>query len=158
MTAPTEQEQREAVVAEAYSWLRTKYHHMGDIKYEDADNRGGVDCAMLLVRIYGTVGLVPPDLDPRPYPADWHLHRSDERYLGFLEEYGVPVQTPGLGDVAVYQFGRCFSHGAILVAPDTVIHSYMKQGVTLASTLVDPLVDRPVTYYTLWPGVLSHGG
>ena len=29
-----------------------------------------------------------PDLcapfDPRPYPADWHLHRGEERYLGFV--------------------------------------------------------------------------
>lgn len=145
MTPQEIQQQREAVVAEAYTWLRTPYHHMGDIKGV------GVDCAMLLVRIYASVGLVPPDLDPRPYPGDWHLHRSDERYLGFLEEYGTPVQAPALGDVAVYRFGRCFSHGTIVVGEGTVIHSYLKQGVTLASMSHDPLLDREVEYYTLWP-------
>lgn len=145
MTPEEIQAQREAVVAEAHTWLRTPYHHQGDIKGV------GVDCAMLLVRIYGGVGVVPNDLDPRPYPADWHLHRTDEVYLSWLEVYGTPVQTPGLGDVAVYQFGRCYSHGSIVVADNTVIHSYLKQGVTLASMLHDPLVDRAVQYYTLWP-------
>lgn len=147
----TQADQRAAVVAEAHSWLRTPYHHMGGIKGV------GVDCAMLLVRIYAAVGLVPEDLDPRPYPADWHLHRTDERYLGFLDVYGTPVQTPGIGDVAVYQFGRCYSHGAIVVDETTVIHSYLKQGVTLASMLHDPLVDRPVQFYTLWPSVVGEG-
>lgn len=145
MTPEEIQAQREAVVAEALTWLRTPYHHMGDIKGV------GVDCAMLLVRVYAAVGLVPPDLEPRPYPADWHLHRSDERYLGFLDQYSVPVQTPGLGDVAVYQFGRCYSHGAIIVGENEVVHSYLHQGVTLASMLHDPLLDRAVEYRTLWP-------
>lgn len=144
MTAE-EQAQRQAVIDEARTWLRTPYHHMGDVKGV------GVDCAMLLVRVYGAVGLVPADLDPRPYPADWHMHRSDERYLGWVSQYGAVVQTPAPGDVAVYRFGRSYSHGAIVVDEATVIHSYLKRGVELASMLHDPLADRPVTFYTLWP-------
>ena len=38
---------------------------------------------MLLVRVFVDTGLCPP-FDPRPYPVDWHLHRSEERYLGFI--------------------------------------------------------------------------
>jgi cell wall-associated NlpC family hydrolase len=145
MTPEEIQAQRDAVVVEATSWLRTRYHHQGDIKGV------GVDCAMLLVRVFGAAGVIPNDLDPRPYPADWHLHRTDERYLGWVSQYGAIVQTPAPGDVAVYRFGRCYSHGAIVVAENTVIHSYLKRGVELASMLHDPLADRPVTYYTLWP-------
>lgn len=146
MTEAEIQAQRDAVVAEALTWLRTPYHHLGDIKGV------GVDCAMLLVRIYGSVGVIPNDLDPRPYPSDWHLHRSDEVYLGWVTQYGTEVQTPAPGDVAVYRFGRCYSHGSIVVAENTVVHSYLKRGVELASMLHDPLADRAVTYYTLWPG------
>lgn len=145
MTEAEIQAQREAVVAEAMTWLRTPYHHMGDIKGV------GVDCAMLLVRIYGSVGVIPNDLDPRPYPSDWHLHRSDEVYLGWVTQYGTVVQAPAPGDVAMYRFGRCYSHGSIVVAENTVVHSYLKRGVELASMLHDPLADRDVTYYTLWP-------
>ena len=41
----------------------------------------GVDCAMMLVRVFCDLGLVEP-FDPRPYTRDWMLHRDDERYLG----------------------------------------------------------------------------
>ena len=63
----------ERVVAEAKTWLRTPYHHAADIKGV------GVDCAMILLRVYQAVGAVPPEVDPRPYPADWFLHRDEER-------------------------------------------------------------------------------
>lgn len=135
---------REAVVQEALSWQRTPYHHMGDIKGV------GVDCAMILVRVYAACGLVPRTLDPRPYPAEWHLHRSVERYLGWLDQYGREVDVPQPGDIAVYKFGRCYSHGAIVINENTVLHSYLKQGVTLASMDHDPLRDRLVKFYTLW--------
>ena len=68
--------QRAAVVAEARSWIGTPYHHAADVKGH------GVDCALLLVRVYCDLGLVEP-FDPRPYTRDWFLHRSEERYLGF---------------------------------------------------------------------------
>ena len=38
--------QRAAVVAEARSWIGTPYHHAADVKGH------GVDCAMLLIRVY----------------------------------------------------------------------------------------------------------
>ena len=52
--------QRAAVVAAARAWIGTPYHHMADIKGV------GVDCAMLLVRVYCDLGLVE-HFDPRPY-------------------------------------------------------------------------------------------
>ena len=50
----------------------------------------------------------------RPYPPDWHLHRSAERYLDWLFDRTGEVETPGLGDVIVFKYGRTFSHGAIV--------------------------------------------
>ena len=69
--------QRHVIVREARSWVRTPYHAQADIK------GAGVDCGMLLVRVFVDSGLVPP-FDPRPYADDWYLHRSEERYLGFI--------------------------------------------------------------------------
>ncbi len=83
-------EQRKDVVAEARSWLGTPYHHAADVKGH------GVDCAMLLVRVYCDLR---PDrtFDPRPYTRDWFLHRDEERYLGFLLERAREVRSPALG-------------------------------------------------------------
>ncbi len=82
--------QRAAVVAAARAWIGTPYHHMADIKGV------GVDCAMLLVRVYCDLGLVER-FDPRPYTQDWMLHRNEERYLGFLLTRARMVETPGTG-------------------------------------------------------------
>jgi len=80
---------------------------------------------MLLVRVYCDLGLVEP-FDPRPYTRDWMLHRDDERYLGFLLAHAHEVQAPGVGDIILFRFGRCFSHGGIVSAarPLTIIHAF----------------------------------
>ncbi len=114
--------QRAAVVAMARSWIGTPYHNCADIK------GAGVDCGMLLVRVFVDTGLCPP-FDPRPYPPDWHLHRSEEKYLGFIfargREIGEP-QPPQPGDVMVLRFGRCYSHGGIVtnLKPFMIVHAY----------------------------------
>jgi cell wall-associated NlpC family hydrolase len=90
-----EGEARAAVVAEARSWLGTPYHHAADVK------SAGVDCAMLLVRVYCDLGLVEP-FDPRPYTRDWFLHRSEERYLGFLLAHSHEVRALCEGDIVLF--------------------------------------------------------
>ena len=103
----TELEQRAAVVAEARRWIGTPYHHQADVL------GAGVDCGMLLVRVYVDCGLVPA-FDPRPYPVQWHLHRSDERYLGFLIARGIEVEAPEPGDIVVWRIGRAYAHGGVV--------------------------------------------
>jgi cell wall-associated NlpC family hydrolase len=110
---------RLAVVAEARRWLATPYHHAADVL------GSGVDCAMLLVRVFVDLGLTPP-FDPRPYTKDWMLHRDDERYLGFVTEHGSIVAHPEAGDVILFHVGRCYAHGGIVTKfnPLTIIHAY----------------------------------
>ena len=100
-------EQRAIVVAEARKWIRTPYHSGADVL------GAGVHCGMLLVRVFVDTGLVAP-FEPRPYPEDWHLHRSGERYLGFVVDRCQEVSDPEAGDVVVFKYGRCFSHGGIV--------------------------------------------
>src|SRR5208283_4513800 len=111
--------QRAAVVAAARSWIGTPYHHAADVKGV------GVDCALILVRVFCDLGLVEP-FDPRPYTRDWMLHRSEERYLGLLLERALPVEAPGPGDVILFRVGRCFAHGGIVTKaePLTIVHAY----------------------------------
>ncbi len=90
--------ERRAVVAAARSWVGMPYHHMADIKGV------GVDCAMLLVRVYCDLALVE-HFDPRPHTADWMMHRNEERYLGFLLERARIVARPDAGDVILFELG-----------------------------------------------------
>ena len=106
---------RAAVVAAAREWIGTPYHHMADVKGV------GCDCAMLLVRVFCDLGLVEP-FDPRPYTSDWHLHRGEERYLGFLLARAAEVAAPLPGDVILFKYGRCFSHGGIVTRRSAADH------------------------------------
>jgi cell wall-associated NlpC family hydrolase len=121
---------RQAVCAEAMTWLRTPYLHAADIKGV------GVDCAMLVVRVYVAQGLAPADLDPRPYPPDWHMHRSEERYMGWVQRFGERVDAPLPGDVVMWKFGRAFSHGAIVLdAAGGIIHAYREAGCVVLGSM-----------------------
>jgi cell wall-associated NlpC family hydrolase len=146
-------------ISESMEWLGTPFRDCADIK----GRNGGVDCAMLLVRCAVDTGIIPP-FDPRPYPARWHLHQDRERFLEWIETYlgGCVVETPQIGDVAVYQFGRCFSHGAIIINSGEAIHAYYAAQCCLLSRLDEPLLatlpgtggkPRPVRYYDLWTGL-----
>ena len=139
-------EQRCAVVAEARSWLHTPYHHHGRIKGV------GVDCAQLLCAVYEECGVVP-HVDPGFYPTDWFLHRSEELFSHWLFKYaGVfeqSTQEPQPGDVALFRFGRCFSHGAIVVEGGLLVHAYINRGVILSRADEEPLEGRPVKYWML---------
>ena len=115
-----ERQIREAICTEARTWLRTPYHHMADV-------RGvGVDCSMLLVRVYQAVGAAPLDLDPRPYPFQFNLHKGHEFQLEFLDKYAYRIQEPQSGDIVTWKVARSYSHvGIIMEWPDSVIHSNM---------------------------------
>lgn len=136
-------EKREEIVAEAMTWLRTPYHHQGCIKGV------GVDCAMIMTSVYHEVGLIPL-IDPRPYPNDWHLHRDAERYLGWVTQYCNETENPMPGDLVTFQYGRCVSHGAIVIEWPIVLHAYMNQRMVVLSDLgVDgDLKDRMRKIYT----------
>jgi cell wall-associated NlpC family hydrolase len=136
---------RQSIVDEAISWLGTPYHHCGAIK------GAGVDCAMLLVGVYQNCGYTPLDFDPRPYSTQWHLHRSEELYLQWLTAARAqPTGTPRAGDVAVWRFGRTYSHAGILVGEDRVVHALKDTGcVTLHQLSEQPLAGRAVKYYTV---------
>jgi NlpC/P60 family putative phage cell wall peptidase len=142
-----EQEQRRRVVAESLSWCDTPYHHQGRIKGV------GVDCLMLLLEVFERAGVVER-IEPGNYAQQWHLHRNEELYMGGLARYARRVAAIDLaqpGDIALYQFGRCYSHGGIFVAADLVVHAYVNRGVILTRpSIEEPLVGRPMQLWTVW--------
>jgi cell wall-associated NlpC family hydrolase len=137
--------QRSTVIAEAETWLRTPYHHMGRVK------GGGTDCLMLLAEVYEAAGVIP-HIDVRFYPPDWNLHRDAERYLGGLMPYAREIDgPPRRGDVAIFKFGRCFAHGVIVVSWPRLIHAWCDAGVVYADADQAPLIGRLVRFFDPFP-------
>jgi len=148
---------RMAIVEEGLTWVGTPFVNCGDVK----GDRGAVDCAMLLVRCYVDTGRLAP-FDPRPYPPNWHIHRSEQRFLGWIQERlgAREIEAPRLGDVIVYQFGRCYAHGAIMINSREVVHAYSHAGIVLVSAMNEPSLDkvtlaaadyaRPRKYFDVW--------
>lgn len=128
--------QRSAIVTEALSWLGTPYQHGACVK------GAGVDCLMLAHAAYTDSGVCAPAVIPK-YPPDWHLHRSEERYLEGLGQYFSETKDPQPGDLVMYKFGRCVSHAAIVTKWPEVVHAYLPDGVvSLTTALAEPLGSR----------------
>lgn len=115
----TEDEVRRAIVSEARSWIGTPYVSNAMIK----GRRGGVDCAMLPIAVYSACGLIPKEFDPRPYPPQWHVHRNEEKYLAYVQQFTHEIATPAPGDFAMFKVGFVFAHGAIVTQWPMVIHA-----------------------------------
>lgn len=123
----TEQQLRSAVIAEALTWAKTPYHHRGNIKGV------GVDCAQFLIEVYSSLGICD-HLDVGHYSHDWHLHHADEIYLRWIATQCDETDNPQPGDIALFRFGRCVSHSAIIIDwPGQLIHSFVRIGVTISS-------------------------
>lgn len=117
-----EAEARQAVIAEARSWIGTPYHHMAQVK------GAGVDCAMFPAAVYAAAGVIaPPAIEF--YPPDWHLHRGAERYLERVVAYAAEIDAPEPGDFVLWRIGRAFAHGAIAIAWPRIVHPVVGIGV-----------------------------
>lgn len=151
MTAASEGVLRARVVAEARRWIGTPYRSCADVL------GAGVDCGMLIVRVFVDLGLVEP-FDPRPYAQDWHLHRGEERYLGFVAARCRETSAPKAGDVAVFRYGRCYSHGAIVTgaAPLAVVHAFQPAALVYEEVVAGNAElcrpQRRPRFFSLWPG------
>ena len=85
---------------------------------------------------------------PSHYPSDWHLHRDGERYLTEISRRCAEVPAPGQADIALFKFGRVFSHGAIVTSWPSVIHSLINCGVGYGSAEEAPLAGREVSFWS----------
>jgi len=140
---------RQDVVREALSWEGTPYHHRARL-------RGvGVDCAMLPAAVYEAVGLIP-HVEPE-YSPQWMLHRDEERFLSWVTRFAreIPRTETGPGDLAIWKFGRCYAHAAIVIDLPEVLHAVVRGRAVLRANADrdEDLRSRPVKFFTLFEGV-----
>ena len=133
---------REKIIAEAISWIGTPYHHQARVK------RQGVDCGTLLIEVFNRCGLIPR-VNPGNYSMEWHLHRSDEQYVDWVRQFADEIDSPAPADVAIFQFGRTFSHGTIVTDWPNIIHAHRaEQQVCHGDATQNPLAGRAVKFFS----------
>lgn len=105
---------------------------------------------MLPLAVYAACGLIA-DADVGHYPPDWHLHRDEERYLGWVTRLGArEIAAPAPGDFALFRVGRAFAHGAIVTDWPCGIHAVIHEGVVLADLTQSWLAGRAVRFFTMF--------
>ena len=148
-----EMEIRAKIVEEVKTWLGTPYISNGMVK----GRRGGTDCAMLLVGVYGDLGLIPKEFDPRPYPPQWHVHKNEERYLEYVLSFVKEIEGPPLpGDIVLFKISRLFAHGGIVVNWPNIIHAVGNSRVSALDVSKDVIGKRalartPQRFFSLFP-------
>jgi cell wall-associated NlpC family hydrolase len=133
----TDQE-RQAVVAEAKTWIGTPYRGWAQIK----GSKGGVDCGMLLKAVFQACGLIPQgNLNiAMDYSLQVAQHKPDKTYFGIVERFTheIPESEVKPGDVALFKLGHAYAHGGIVIEWPVIVHALAHGGVRLANADTHP--------------------
>jgi cell wall-associated NlpC family hydrolase len=108
--------ERDAVIAEARSWISTRFHHHAAVK------GSGVDCAHLVAAVYTHCGVIDAPAIGF-YTENWFQHETTERLQHAVAACCVPVDRPERGDLALFRFGHASAHAAIVTDWRGIIHA-----------------------------------
>jgi len=142
---------RERVLKEAQTWIGTPYHHAASVK------GAGVDCGTLLIEVYSNAGVIEK-FSPRKYSRQFHLHRDEEWYKGYVETWASPVEDPKPGDLVLFKVGRLFAHGAIIIEPGWpyVIHAMAREEFVIPDDISrTALKNAEWIFYNPWKGPVT---
>lgn len=119
--------QREAIIAEAKSWIGTRYKGWACLK------GSGADCGQLIYGVYRACGFVGELELPKDYSLQVAQHRASTEYIDVLDRFfrDIPESESKPGDVVVYKLGLAYAHAAIIVSwPDYLIQADLRHGVS----------------------------
>lgn len=135
---------RETAVCTARRWIGTPYHHRARCL------GAGCDCLMLIVESYVAAGLLPAEIEIPEYPQDIMFHSDDSRYVDTVLEYCDEVPQPQPGDLAMWRYGKTWSHGAVVSDWPRVIHAYAPFCAVVEMSVTDDsrLANRAVRFFS----------
>jgi NlpC/P60 family putative phage cell wall peptidase len=139
---------RAAIVAEARSWIGTRYQHQASVKGV------GCDCLGLVRGVWrGCVGEEPEA--PPVYAPDWAEARGEESLANAAFRHLVPValQNIDAGDVLLFRWrdGFVAKHVAIASSATSMIHAH--DGASVCEIAIAPWWRRRLAYAFAFPGV-----
>ena len=122
-------ERQALAIAEAHSWIGTRWRHWQSVKGR------GVDCVHFVVAVVRAAGLLPDTFTVPSYARNVGMWEKSDGIADAIRACpGVMVANVSLdavefGDVLVFQDGDCSSHVAILLADGLLWHSLSGTGV-----------------------------
>lgn len=141
-------ERYEQIIAEARSWVGTRFHHQGRCK-RTRTHKGGVDCIGLLVGVGTALGMEIADkTDYARLPESGKLEAALDRYL-----MPKPLSEVLPGDVLLFTFEKAPQHvGIVSLLPDGelgLIHAYMEARGVVEHRLDQHWWNKAVAAYWL---------
>jgi NlpC/P60 family putative phage cell wall peptidase len=139
---------RDALVAEARSWIGTPYRHQASLKGV------GCDCLGLIRGIWrGCIGDEPEA--PPPYAPDWAEARGEETLAEAALRHLVPVPCDAFraGDVLLFRWrdGCVSKHIAMASSQAAMIHAH--ENAAVCEVALAPWWRRRLAYAFAFPGV-----
>ena len=139
---------RDAIIAEARSWIGTPYRHQASLKGV------GCDCLGLVRGVWRAVAGAEPEAVPA-YAPDW-AEASGLEALALaarrhLVEIGCADVMPG--DVLLFRWRAGFpaKHAAIATTAALMVHAH--DGAAVAEVAIAPWWRRRLAYAFRFPGV-----
>lgn len=139
---------REAIVAEARSWIGTRYRHQASVKGV------GCDCLGLVRGVWRACVGAEPELPP-PYAPDWAEARGRDTLVEAATRHlvAVPRDAFAAGDVLLFRYreGCVAKHAAIAVSREAMIHAH--DGACVCEVAITPWWRRRIARAFRFPGV-----
>lgn len=139
---------REALVAEARSWIGTRYRHQASLKGV------GCDCLGLVRGVWRACIGDEPELPP-PYAPDWAEARGRDTLVEAATRHlaAVPRDAFSAGDVLLFRYrdGCVAKHAAIATGDATMIHAH--DGACVCEVAITPWWRRRIACAFCFPGV-----
>lgn len=150
----TVEEQRAAVVAEAYSWIGTPYRLGARVK------GAGCDCATFIAEVLIACGLAQRE-DLGVYSQDWFFHDQTDRYLlrllrhttKTLEAVAFRSFAAAPGDVVLTRThsSKVYSHGGVVTAWPRLVHAIAPKVEEIDASTHPLWACRHIALFTCWP-------
>lgn len=146
---------RNLIVAEARSWIGTRFHHQGRLKKSGLD-KGGVDCIGLVLGVAHGVGISYNGVSLRNFDKKDYAKIPDGKVLKeelckYLKEINLwEVES---GDVLMFKFDKDPQHVGIVVKEAgnlNVIHCYMQAKQVVEHRLDECWKNRIVAAFSLF--------
>uniref|UniRef100_E6VEM3 Phage cell wall peptidase, NlpC/P60 family n=1 Tax=Rhodopseudomonas palustris (strain DX-1) TaxID=652103 RepID=E6VEM3_RHOPX len=139
---------RDTIVAEARSWIGTRYRHQASVKGV------GCDCLGLVRGVWRNCLGDEPEAPP-PYAPDWAEAGGDETLAAAALRHLAPVPCDAFdrGDVLLFRWrdGCVAKHAAIASSTTTMIHAH--DGAAVCEVAITPWWRRRLAYAFTFPGV-----
>jgi NlpC/P60 family putative phage cell wall peptidase len=139
---------RSEIVADARTWIGTKWQHQAGMK--------GIatDCIGLIKGVYEDMSgnKVTEQVN---YASTWHLFKKEEVLYSAVKNYATEILSDARlpGDIILFAFGKGPAHHAgILTEKDKFVHAYAETGKVVEVTL-DDFWRKHIKYVFKYPGV-----